>query len=686
MDEQVNRAVRALVVAVRRVARCTEPLEQRTLLAIAWPTEPAMGPLPNWQTTSVQLAAAASVPGGLDPQLIAGVPAYLWRHGCGPTATGMIMGYWDGHGFDNLVNGDASLQTAAVNEMIASTEHYNDYAVPLDDLTPGILPDKSDLGGAHANNSIADWMQTSWSLVGNKYGWSWFSDVPGAIEGYADYRGYSGAFDVNNVVWGSSLWSDFKAEIDANRPAGLIVDTNADGYTDHFIAAIGYDDFNHKYACYDTWNTSIRWYSFTEMTAGQEFGVYGATFVRPVDAPSDITLSNDQIVDDQPAGTAVGTFTTVSSATDPVFTYSLVSGAGSADNASFWIVGDELQTAAVFAGAHAYQIRVRSTDQNGLFFEKAFTINITSSAPTVTADVPSVTWRNLGQKGYDLVVHYDGSFALDASSVDGDEIAITGPDGLLPVALVSTTVAPDGMSIDATYHVTPPGGTWSSDDNGNYTIAALPGTLWDTVGHQNRAVELDSLHVTVPGATAMILTVPGTPNADTISVTLSGSSYVVNRNGIGFSYAGSSVRSIVVSGLAGNDRITITGAIYICQVSAGAGNDTIEGGSGDDLIRGDEDNDVITGNGGEDTLYGNFGNDTISGGDGADSIMAGLGYDSLLGGSGNDSLYAGDQMDSVYGDEGDDYIEGRGKADTIYGGAGNDTILGGAGSRSDPWR
>ena len=103
------------------------------------------------------------------------------------------------------------------------------------------------------------------------------------------------------------------------------------------------------------------------------------------------------------------------------------------------------------------------------------------------------------------------------------------------------------------------------------------------------------------------------------------SGYTRSINGIGFSYAGSSVRSILVSGLAGNDRITINGEIYICEgLRPGRAMTRSRGGSGDDLIRGDEDNDVITGNLGEDTLYGNFGNDSITGDDGADSIMGGL--------------------------------------------------------------
>ena len=44
------------------------------------------------------------------------VPAYLWRHGCGPTALGMIAGYYDGLGFDDLIPGSAASQTDAVNQ------------------------------------------------------------------------------------------------------------------------------------------------------------------------------------------------------------------------------------------------------------------------------------------------------------------------------------------------------------------------------------------------------------------------------------------------------------------------------------------------------------------------------------------------------------------------------------------
>ena len=271
-------------------------------------------------------------------------------------------------------------------------------------------------------------------------------------------------------------------------------------------------------------------------------------------------------------------------------------------------------------------LAVTAADNNQLNISTFDNVNVQVSQAVTGSLVaaPDVTWRDLGKKSYDLVVHYSSSEVLDASSVNGDEIQVSGPSGLLPVRLLGINLASNGKSLDATYRLTPPGGSWSSDDNGSYTIALLPGTVADVANNTNAAASLGPIPVSLPGPSALALVINGTPNADTISITLTDSGYTRSVNGIGFSYAGSSVRSILVGGLAGNDRITINGEIYICEVSAGAGNDTVEGGSGDDLIRGDEDNDVITGNLGEDTLYGNFGNDSMTGAEGADSIMGGL--------------------------------------------------------------
>jgi len=126
--------------------------------------------------------------------LIPGVPAYSWHHGCGPTALGMVIGFWDYLGPDYLIDGDPAEQTYAVEAMIAAdndntncaatfSDHYRDYACPVD-YWPTVETDNSELGGTHTNNCVADFMNTSRSSHGLVYGWSYFSDMPTAFEDY----------------------------------------------------------------------------------------------------------------------------------------------------------------------------------------------------------------------------------------------------------------------------------------------------------------------------------------------------------------------------------------------------------------------------------------------------------------------------------------------------------------------
>jgi murein DD-endopeptidase MepM/ murein hydrolase activator NlpD len=102
--------------------------------------------------------------------------------------------------------------------------------------------------------------------------------------------------------------------------------------------------------------------------------------------PNDITISKSAVPENQPAGTAVGLFATIDPNVDDTFTYMLVSGEGSVDNALFAITGRELKTAALFdfETRTIYSIRVRSADSGGLFTEKAFAVQITNvnEAPT----------------------------------------------------------------------------------------------------------------------------------------------------------------------------------------------------------------------------------------------------------------------------------------------------------------
>ena len=83
-------------------------------------------------------------------EVVLAVPAYKWRDGCAPTAVGMIVGYWDGQGYDDLVLGNAATATIDALQMISShgtvdsPRSYEDYALPKE-TSATVLPDRSEV-------------------------------------------------------------------------------------------------------------------------------------------------------------------------------------------------------------------------------------------------------------------------------------------------------------------------------------------------------------------------------------------------------------------------------------------------------------------------------------------------------------------------------------------------------------
>ena len=205
---------------------------------------------------------------------VAGAPAYMWRDGCGPTSVGMIVGYYDGHGFPDLVAGDASSQSAnpAVSQTHRLTRkrsnrrHYEDYSLPKETYS-SILADKSaaPAGDEHGDDSVADFMHTSRSAEGLAYGWSYTNMAGPAFVDYVQSRLTGVTASYHNLYFGSSLtFATLQREIDAGRPLVLSVDSSGDGVTDHAIVGIGYRETNGypEYACWDTWYATVRWQQF----------------------------------------------------------------------------------------------------------------------------------------------------------------------------------------------------------------------------------------------------------------------------------------------------------------------------------------------------------------------------------------------------------------------------------------
>ncbi len=100
--------------------------------------------------------------------------------------------------------------------------------------------------------------------------------------------------------------------------------------------------------------------------------------------PTDITLSNNMIPENEPSGTIVGVLSTVDPDSDS-FEYSLVSGEGDSDNAKFGIYDSWLLSNMVFdyQTQYTFSVRISSTDENQESIEKAFEVHVSS---TLSAD------------------------------------------------------------------------------------------------------------------------------------------------------------------------------------------------------------------------------------------------------------------------------------------------------------
>lgn len=127
-------------------------------------------------------------------------------------------------------------------------------------------------------------------------------------------------------------------------------------------------------------NSALNWTTFT--TAGAQTIPPSAIFTVQAgagnSAPSGLTLSNTSILENAGVNAIVGTFNSVDANSGDTFAYTLVSGAGSTNNASFNISGNILRATSNLSPG-TLSIRVRTTDPGGLFFEEVFTIQVLSS-------------------------------------------------------------------------------------------------------------------------------------------------------------------------------------------------------------------------------------------------------------------------------------------------------------------
>ncbi|MGB7159244.1 MAG: hypothetical protein WBD40_14340, partial [Tepidisphaeraceae bacterium] len=179
------------------------------------------------------------------------------------------------------------------------------------------------------------------------------------------------------------------------------------------------------------------------------------------------------------------------------------------------------------------------------------------------------------------------------------------------------------------------------------------------------------------------LVIDGTFGADTITLSTSGGTLTLNRNGDISTFTNAAVRSITIDAMSGDDNVTLdAGVVAPAWIQGGFGFDTLQGGSGDDTLLGGQTSV-------RDVIRGGAGVDLASYEDRTANLVITLDGVANDGGSGeNDDLGAdienvrdGSGADHITGNNGANRLEGRRVGelnDTLIGLGGNDTLIGAA--------
>ncbi|MDD1422853.1 cadherin domain-containing protein, partial [Dolichospermum sp. ST_sed1] len=335
------------------------------------------------------------------------------------------------------------------------------------------------------------------------------------------------------------------------------------------------------------------------------------------ETPTNLTLSNSTVAENQIIGTVVGNLTNTDPDTGNTFTYSLVTGDGATDNSFFTITGNQLKTNAVFdyETKNSYSVRLRTTDEGGLSFDKQLNISVTdlndNESFTTTAqpdiidadygeDTITSTWANLQQN--DTIKGGNGTDTL----------------------IISGGTVNDLISIDTS-------NTTNQLD--------IPGTT--VFGFERFDLSGFTGTISFNGTTGNDSVKGGTGNDDLTGG--NGNDYLNGGTGTDFLIGGKgndtfvvdNIGDIIAEGL--NDGIDTVESSITWTLKNHLENLTLTGitainGTGNNL------NNIITGNTGNNTLDGGLGNDTLIGG---------LGNNTLIGGVGNDSYYVYNAADSI---------------------------------------
>ncbi len=155
-------------------------------------------------------------------------------------------------------------------------------------------------------------------------------------------------------------------------------------------------------------------------------------------SPEDILLDTNTIAENSGTAASIGNFITEDADENDTHIYTLTSGDGDTDNASFKITGNELIAVVDFdfETQDSYSIRVNSEDSFGSSIDKIFTITVTNVGEAILRVSGDQMAPNTGiglTSTIGISIHNDGDGSLMISSITYPE-GFTGPTSNITIA------------------------------------------------------------------------------------------------------------------------------------------------------------------------------------------------------------------------------------------------------------
>ena len=169
---------------------------------------------------------------------------------------------------------------------------------------------------------------------------------------------------------------------------------------------------------------------------------------------------------------------TVAGATITLYADGNVIGSAVAAGATTTITSNGTST--LSDGAHTFTASQTAPGDSPSTSSTGSIVTIDTAKPTGTSSAPAVTAR---ASTYTFTVTYSDNQAMDVTTFGNSDITVLGPiGGTRAATFVSANPNMDGSPIVATYFITPPGGSWTSADDGTYAVTLHAGQVNDTAG------------------------------------------------------------------------------------------------------------------------------------------------------------------------------------------------------------